>query len=156
MDRTRLLAEMAAAQAPPEEVLYLERLGGDYRWRFVSPGALQAGTYRARRCSPGRTPVLSWRRATASGRRTSWWRDGSAAEPGAWAGAQRRRSSAATPDSASALSVGALASIRRAHRQRPQELPAGRLVRRRRQLLPAPPRLRRRRVPPAEGCDPRR
>jgi hypothetical protein len=44
MDRTRLLAEVAAAQAPREEVLYLERLGEDYRWRFVSPGALQAGS----------------------------------------------------------------------------------------------------------------
>jgi hypothetical protein len=44
MDRTRLLAEMAAAQAPPEDVLYLERLGEDYRWRFVPPGAVQAGS----------------------------------------------------------------------------------------------------------------
>jgi hypothetical protein len=35
---------MAAAQAPPEDVLYLERLGEDYRWRFVSPGAMQAGS----------------------------------------------------------------------------------------------------------------
>jgi hypothetical protein len=36
MDRTWLLAEITAAQAGPEEVLYLERLGEDYRWRLVA------------------------------------------------------------------------------------------------------------------------
>ena len=40
MDRARLLAEIAAADAPADGVLYLERLAEDYRWRFVAPGAV--------------------------------------------------------------------------------------------------------------------
>jgi hypothetical protein len=41
MDRTRLLAELAAAEPGPEGVLYLERLGEDYRWRFEAAGSMQ-------------------------------------------------------------------------------------------------------------------
>ena len=44
MDRTRLLAEIAGANVGPEDVLYLERLGTDYRWRLVSPGSTTAAT----------------------------------------------------------------------------------------------------------------
>jgi hypothetical protein len=39
MDRARLLAEIAAADAPADGVLHLERLAEDYRWRFVGPDA---------------------------------------------------------------------------------------------------------------------
>ena len=44
MDRARLLAEIAAADAPPDGVLYLERLAEDYRWRFAgAEAAMTAG-----------------------------------------------------------------------------------------------------------------
>ncbi len=39
MDRARLLTEIAAVQAGPEDVLYLERRGEDYGWRFIEPDA---------------------------------------------------------------------------------------------------------------------
>jgi hypothetical protein len=38
MNRTRLLAGLTAARAGPDDVLYLERLGEDYRWRLTAPG----------------------------------------------------------------------------------------------------------------------
>ena len=53
MDRTRVLAEIAAARAGPGEVLYLERLGADYRWRLVPAGALPAVPLPA---GPGQQP----------------------------------------------------------------------------------------------------
>lgn len=43
MDQARLLAEIAAAQTQPDDVLYLERQGDDYRWRLLGPGEFQAG-----------------------------------------------------------------------------------------------------------------
>jgi hypothetical protein len=42
MDRTRLLAEISAARAQPDDVLYLERWGQDYRWSLLAPGAMPA------------------------------------------------------------------------------------------------------------------
>jgi len=47
MDRARLLAEIAMAQAKPDTVLYLERQGEDYRWRFLDAGDLRAVTTQA-------------------------------------------------------------------------------------------------------------
>jgi hypothetical protein len=44
MDRVRLLAEIATAQAKPDNVLYLERHGQDYRWRFLDASDLRAAT----------------------------------------------------------------------------------------------------------------
>lgn len=46
MNRARLLAEMAAAEPGPDDVLYLERLGRDYRWRFGASGAMPAAAVR--------------------------------------------------------------------------------------------------------------
>jgi hypothetical protein len=39
MDRAQFLADIAAAEVRPDDVLYLQRLGEDYRWRFVEPDA---------------------------------------------------------------------------------------------------------------------
>ncbi|MGH3158049.1 MAG: hypothetical protein ACRDNF_15935 [Streptosporangiaceae bacterium] len=44
MNRARLLAEIATAQAKPDNVLYLERQGEDYRWRFLDPGDVREAT----------------------------------------------------------------------------------------------------------------
>jgi hypothetical protein len=47
MDRAQLLAEITAARARPDDVLYLERHGEDYRWRFMDPDAVQAAVTRS-------------------------------------------------------------------------------------------------------------
>lgn len=39
MDRAQFVATIAAVDAPADGVLYLERLGEDYRWRFVEADA---------------------------------------------------------------------------------------------------------------------
>jgi glucuronate isomerase len=44
MDRQRLLAEIATAQAKPDNVLYLERQGEDYSWRFLDAGDVREAT----------------------------------------------------------------------------------------------------------------
>jgi hypothetical protein len=40
MDRARLLAEITRAGPGPEDVVYLERRGDDYRWSRLEPGAV--------------------------------------------------------------------------------------------------------------------
>jgi hypothetical protein len=53
MDRARLLADIAAARANPDDVLYLERQGEDYRWRFLDQGGLVAATAESGAAEPG-------------------------------------------------------------------------------------------------------
>lgn len=52
MDRARLLAEIATAQANADNVLYLERRGEDYSWRFLDAGDVRATATRTSEPSP--------------------------------------------------------------------------------------------------------
>ena len=39
MDRTRLIAEITTAEIAPQEVVYVERSGEEYRWIRLDPGS---------------------------------------------------------------------------------------------------------------------